>query len=306
MRKGIIVFLSSILIWGNIIPATAASKIFIVAPNALVYPTNYENTVTEKTEESTSLVVKPELNGTTVAEEEEQYPELTYPLILMYHRISDEFQSDAFTITSKLFEEDIKTLKELGYTFYTATDLANLESLRGASKIAVITFDDGYESDYTVARPILEKYDACATFFIIGSKVGTEGYMTKEQVKALSNSSAAQIGNHSFDIHEKTYEEVQDIHVSMPELVSKDYEKNKQFLSEITGKDISAYSFPYGVYGYQAVFDMQMKEVAAFCSAETVRQSYPYGRFNRPFDLSLKQIMHRVKKTEPTYFPNIK
>ena len=41
-------------------------------------------------------------------------------------------------------------------------------------KVVMINFDDGWKSQYTYAKPILDKYGFKASFFIICGRVGTE------------------------------------------------------------------------------------------------------------------------------------
>lgn len=136
-------------------------------------------------------------------------------LILMYHKLSENpAENGDFCIKPQEFEADIKLLCESGYTFLTASELAAAKKERGNRKIVVVTFDDGYESDYTYALPILEKYGAKATFFVFGGAIGKKEYMTKEQVKLLSASKCAEIGNHSFEIHSKSIAEVKKLYIS--------------------------------------------------------------------------------------------
>ena len=51
--------------------------------------------------------------------------------------------------------------------------------------IIEFTFDDGGESFYRIAAPILEKYGFRGVFFISTSHIGTDKFLTAEQVKAL-------------------------------------------------------------------------------------------------------------------------
>src|SRR5215210_1653204 len=62
------------------------------------------------------------------------------------------------------------------------------------NKAVILTFDDGYKSQYTNAKPILDKYGYKATFYIICNNVGGgEGLvnpnirMTWEDIIALYN-----------------------------------------------------------------------------------------------------------------------
>ncbi|MBR6729046.1 MAG: polysaccharide deacetylase family protein [Clostridia bacterium] len=223
--------------------------------------------------------------------------QLPTPLILMYHRISDTLPSDAFTITSSMLEEDIKQLKTLGYTFCTAEELHTAERAKSTKKLAVITFDDGYQSDLTLALPILEKYGASATFFIIGSKIGTPEYLTEAELKTLASSRAAQIGNHSHSLHKLPFEQVNRLCFMSPHQVLTDYKRNQQLLSQITGQKITACSYPYGIYGKYLDSLLKKEGFNTFCSDETQAflNTLPYGRHNRAFDLPIPEIIKRIK-----------
>src|SRR5215212_602006 len=71
------------------------------------------------------------------------------------------------------------------------------------NKAVILTFDDGYKSQYTNAKPILDKYGYKATFYIICNYVGGgEGVvhpnvkMTWEEIIALHNE-GYDIGSHT-------------------------------------------------------------------------------------------------------------
>jgi hypothetical protein len=52
-------------------------------------------------------------------------------------------------------------------------------------KVVILTFDDGYESQYSHAKPILDKYDFKATFYIVCNYVGNGNRMSWEEIKSL-------------------------------------------------------------------------------------------------------------------------
>lgn len=58
-----------------------------------------------------------------------------------------------------------------------------------------LTFDDGYESAYRLALPILNKYGLKATWYIINNRAGP-AYMTKDKLLALQ-AQGQEIGGHT-------------------------------------------------------------------------------------------------------------
>jgi hypothetical protein len=81
-------------------------------------------------------------------------------LIFCYHRLVDKIRYPGTEITPAAFEAQMKELKDKGITVISMQDL--LAWKRGEKNIpprsAVITFDDGWKSQYEVAWPIMKKY----------------------------------------------------------------------------------------------------------------------------------------------------
>src|ERR1700758_5671548 len=89
-------------------------------------------------------------------------------IIFCYHLLVDKIHYPGTEITPAAFEAQMKELKDRGITVISMQDL--LAWKRGEKNIpprcAVITFDDGYKSQYEVAWPILKKYGYPFTMFI--------------------------------------------------------------------------------------------------------------------------------------------
>lgn len=171
-------------------------------------------------------------------------------LVLMYHKLSyDESQWGDFCMSPKQFEEELVNLKKENYVFYTASELMEAKPQPG-KRIVVITFDDGYESDYIYALPILKRHNAKATFFVIGHVIGDTGYMTETQLKSLSAEECAEIGNHTYSLHEKSPEYVTKLYSSLKyaDIIEQDFSINSEFIEKITGKKVTAVSYPYGIW----------------------------------------------------------
>lgn len=86
--------------------------------------------------------------------------------ILMYHSIGEG--GAFFAVTEEDFEKQLLYLKRRGFVCITLSELVEkLERKEDVSSNVVLTFDDGYEDNYTKAFPLLKKYDIPATIFLI-------------------------------------------------------------------------------------------------------------------------------------------
>src|SRR5919112_1351473 len=66
------------------------------------------------------------------------------------------------------------------------------------NKAVVLTFDDAYKSQYTNAKPILDKYGYKATFYIVCNYVENNGRLTWEDITSLYKE-GHDIGSHTMN-----------------------------------------------------------------------------------------------------------
>src|SRR5947208_11340637 len=82
--------------------------------------------------------------------------------IILFHEIQRDCQSELMTGTSvSLFEYSLNWLRREGWSIVSLDEC--LEKLAGddrSHRYAVLTFDDGYRDNVSVALPILERHDA--------------------------------------------------------------------------------------------------------------------------------------------------
>ena len=88
-------------------------------------------------------------------------------IVLMYHRI-DNTDTDPWGIcvSPENFEKQIQFLKNNFNVINTDEVIKHVNTVMNAENAICITFDDGYADNYIQAKPILEKYNCAATFFI--------------------------------------------------------------------------------------------------------------------------------------------
>ena len=118
--------------------------------------------------------------------------------ILMYHSVGD---NDIGTLSVRWdnFEKQVEYLHKHGYSVISLGQLVEaIEAGRTyLPKTVAITFDDGFQDNYTNAMPALAKYKMPATVFIITGYIGRrEGYLDWGQVVYMARN-GFEIGGHT-------------------------------------------------------------------------------------------------------------
>jgi len=92
--------------------------------------------------------------------------------ILTYHNIvqGKQFVNDACFLDIKLFEQQIAYLSK-HFQVLPLADAFEQAKKKNSKPIAVITFDDGFYSNYSLAFPVLKKYNTPATIFLTTSMI---------------------------------------------------------------------------------------------------------------------------------------
>jgi peptidoglycan/xylan/chitin deacetylase (PgdA/CDA1 family) len=67
---------------------------------------------------------------------------------------------------------------------------------RGDARVVALTFDDGCETDWLEAAPLLRERGFGATFFVVAGFLGRRGYLTASQLRELAGA-GFEIGSHS-------------------------------------------------------------------------------------------------------------
>ena len=110
------------------------------------------------------------------------------PPILMYHRIDGHSATSALSVSPESFARQMGLFHRLQYRVVPLNNIVQRvlrEEVPERGEVA-LTFDDGFESVYTQAYPVLRQYGMPATIFIVTDWVGTPGYMTWDQIRELA------------------------------------------------------------------------------------------------------------------------
>ena len=122
--------------------------------------------------------------------------------ILEYHMVTENPtpESEVYNVPPEEFAAQLDYLQQNGYTTITLQDFMRAKHGKAQlpEKPIVLTFDDGYENNYTEMLPILEAHGMTAVVYVITNELGKEGYLTLEQVKDLQLR-GIEIGSHTAD-----------------------------------------------------------------------------------------------------------
>ncbi|GAA0503850.1 polysaccharide deacetylase family protein [Deinococcus depolymerans] len=114
------------------------------------------------------------------------------PVVLVYHQVGVSGGA-SLGISPDALNRRIETLRRMGYRFVTSSEAARAPV---RERVAVIQFDDGFESVYRLAFPVLRAQGVPGTAYVIWSRVGRPGSLSAAQVQELREA-GWEIGTHT-------------------------------------------------------------------------------------------------------------
>lgn len=217
------------------------------------------------------------LQATMVADSESG----TKVLVLNYHKIDHTFIS--LSVRPEDFDNQMKYLHDNGYHTINPDEL--YEALAGNGQLpenpVLITFDDGYEDNYTNAYPILKKYDFKATIFVV------TGFLDRHKKGYLSWDQAREMNKNGINIESHTVNHKSMTDLTDDELRSELVDSKKKAESEL-GHAVNYVAYPTGTYNLHIA---QMVKEAGYKAAFTIK----YGNVDKAsniFALERVPIFH--------------
>ncbi len=133
-------------------------------------------------------------------------------LILTYHRFSDT--DTQFTVSRSQFAAHLSYLTKYR-TIFSFDEIS--ERLENGKKLpenaAIITIDDGYRDAYEIAFPLLKKFDAPATVFVITDFVDGKIWVWTDKMRFIAaqmkaEKSTIEIGNERIELENRTTDKI--------------------------------------------------------------------------------------------------
>lgn len=171
--------------------------------------------------------------------------------ILCYHNIKD-FSASAgemtktYTVKPANFAEQMKALADAGYHSILPNQLYDylVYNKPLPAKPVMITFDDTRGEQYSIGATEMKKHNFKGVFFIMTVSINRPNYLSKEEIKNLSDSGNT-IAAHTWDHHMVTKYAGDDWNTQLV--------KPKAKLEEIIGKPIPYFAYPFGLWNKEAI-----------------------------------------------------
>jgi peptidoglycan/xylan/chitin deacetylase (PgdA/CDA1 family) len=176
-------------------------------------------------------------------------------IILMYHKLVAGEPDDIYERNEQDFENDLNFLIARGYQVLSFDDLlsikANTNKLTANS--VIISFDDGYSSDYNIAYPRLKEKEMPATFFTVTGWVGDSDRLTwlnvQEMDRYKSNSGKklfsieSHTSSHPFLVKDSSNFTSQQAYQTW---LDAEFSTSKNLIQSTTGQSTMWLALPYG------------------------------------------------------------
>ena len=204
------------------------------------------------------------------------------PRILMYHMVSEARRGGVFNklrVAPKNFEAQLRVLRDGGWHFAFISALEQPQSL--PARTVIITFDDGYEDNLLNADPLLERYGACATLYLVEDRFERDWSTSKKahhdsgelmhepklsdaQVQTLLASGRWELGGHT-----RTHANLArlDEAACREEIVDA-----RGSLAARFDVPLKSFAYPFGIYGAR---DVVVVRDAGYTTAVTTDEGIP-------------------------------
>jgi peptidoglycan/xylan/chitin deacetylase (PgdA/CDA1 family) len=190
-------------------------------------------------------------------------------LILLYHRILPEeddlskvnSEERTFSVREKEFAKQMEYLNSNGWKTLNLSQLLEylLNKTSFPEKSLVLSFDDGNQTDYSTAFPLLRKFGFKAAFFLTSDFINKPGYLQKSHVFEMSQAGM------EFGSHGKTHKFLSTLNDK--ELKSELLD-SKKMLEDIIGKEINLLSLPGGYFSPRVKTAAKEAGYRGICTSE--------------------------------------
>jgi peptidoglycan/xylan/chitin deacetylase (PgdA/CDA1 family) len=166
--------------------------------------------------------------------------------ILLYHHIGYSLSDQTdYYVSPEAFDGQMNLLYQWGYQTISVELLARAIN-QGAElppKPILLTFDDGSDTTYTTAQPIMQRYGFAGVSYVVYYTIGLTHYMNADQIRTL-HAAGWEIGSHSLSHKDLTVP---------PYRQENEIVQSRRMLEAKLGVPVLSFAYPFGAYDESSV-----------------------------------------------------
>lgn len=161
--------------------------------------------------------------------------------ILLYHHIGySSGDEQVYYVSPEMFDRQMNLLYQWGYKTMSVERLVRAiqQGAELPARPVLITFDDGVETTYATAQPIMQRYGFTGVAYIVYHYVGLTHYMNVDEIRAL-HAAGWEIGSHSLS------------HKNLPIRPDRQEDEivgSRRQLEALLGVPVLSFAYPFGAY----------------------------------------------------------
>jgi len=203
--------------------------------------------------------------------------------VLCYHHIKEGTPTNDYTVNADVFRQQMQILADSGYHSILPDQYYNylVYGTPLPSKPFMITYDDTDEEQFTIGKTEMDKHGFKGVYFIMTISIGRPRYMTKEQIKQLSDEGNV-VASHTWR-HDRVDKYLTTPHIDRDtkKIVNNDWDlqlvdTRKKLEDIIGGKEIHYFAYPFGVWKHDGIPEIQKRGIKmAFQLSDKRDPEYP-------------------------------
>ncbi len=193
-----------------------------------------------------------------------------YINVIYYHDIVDSEGHTYMKTPYDIFKRHMEFISSKNIPTYTFEELDNDFCKRNNKNGLLITFDDGWVSNYSMIFELMKSLGLKYNIFLAVGKIGTDPqYLTWDQVREMKASGIVGFGAHTFNhVNMSIYEQVD---------VKHEIHDANRMIKEETGINVKDFCFPYGAYSQASIDGLIAEKAYERIYTSDLNYSYPYN-----------------------------
>lgn len=168
--------------------------------------------------------------------------------VLVFHSVRRDPGKDLYALESTQFDAIIAMITEKFGGTVSMEDIIARKSHSASQSGVLVTLDDGYEDHSEIVLPILRKYNARATFFLLPKYFGEKNVWDHRSQAILNHLSVEQArklaeGGHTIGSHGLTHNSLLKFN---DQQLKTELKKSKAILESILQINVNCFAYPYG------------------------------------------------------------